>query len=149
MRAPETETMPVYPLRILAGVGLVALLALAASLEFYRTTTISNRSSGDPYEVETQVRRLREAAAVLPRDAVVGYVSDVPFDQVRGSAAFFGAQYALAPRVLVELPARESTDWVLGNFSKPADIAAVAQHHQLKLERDLGRGVIIFRRKAR
>lgn len=136
-------------MRALAGVGLVAVLSLAASLEYYRTTTLTNRLTGDPYAVETQVQRLREAATILPRDVVVGYVSDVPFEQVRGSAAFFGAQYALAPRILVELSAREATDWVLGNFSNPAGISAIERRHQLKLTRDLGSGVMIFRRVGR
>jgi hypothetical protein len=149
MSVPKSEEKLRYPLRVLSGVGLVAVLSLAASLEYYQTTTLSDRSSGDPYAVETQVQRLREAAALIPRGVVVGYVSDVPFDQVRGSAAFFGAQYALAPRLLVELPAREATDWVLGNFSKPADVVALEQRHQLKVVRDLGGGVLILRRNTR
>jgi hypothetical protein len=79
---------------------------------------------------------------------VAGYLSDIPFHDVRGSTAFFGAQYALAPRILVPFPGRHRAGWVVGNFSQPLDYPTLAREHGLSIVKDLGRGLVVFRRAA-
>jgi hypothetical protein len=55
-----------------------------------------------------------------------------------------GAQYVLAPR-LIEKGATD--DRVIGNFTRPADFAALGQSYRLRLERDFGNGVVLFRKE--
>ena len=81
-----------------------------------------------------------------PENAILGYVTDVDDIQPLASAMLFSAQYTLAPRLLQKGAA--SRDLVLGNFTKPADFAAFGQQRGLKLERDFGNGVILFRKEA-
>ncbi len=120
-----------------------------AALDFYGFSKAYYRNVQDPYLVNEQPERFREAARHLPSDAVAGYVSDLQFEETAGSAAFFTAQYALAPRVLVPVAHPAARDWVVGNFSKAQDYAALGQKHQLVMFRDFGRGVVLFRKRAK
>jgi hypothetical protein len=78
--------------------------------------------------------------------SVVGYLSDLPLADAPGQAAYFGVAMALAPRLVVR--DADGPAWVLGNFSRPQDFAA-AEAAGLELVRDLGNGVILFRRCGR
>lgn len=132
--------------RVPAAAFCVAFLSLASILEYYRT---ASDSVPDRYGVTAEQERFREAAALLPADAVVGYLSDLPLDEPRGSAAFFAVQYALAPRILVELTAAaDRVNWVVGNYSRPPDLDDAVSRYNLTLVRDCGRGVILFRRST-
>jgi hypothetical protein len=132
--------------RVAAAISAVALLSLAAALEHY---SAARATAADPYGILVQEERFREAGAILPSGAVVGYISDVPFEEVRGSVAFFGAQYALAPGILVDLSSgAASPEWVLGDFARPADLDALARSRGLSVVRDFGRGVMVFRKAA-
>ena len=53
-----------------------------------------------------------------------------------------GAQYVLPPRLVVRGAGRE---WVLGNFTRPADFAAFGRSRGLELQRHFGTGVVLFR----
>lgn len=126
--------------------GYVALAAMFSVLDYYRT---ASDLSPDPYGVVAAQERFRDAAVLLPPGAVVGYLSDLPLENPRGSAAFLATQYALAPRILVELhTGGEAASWVVGNYSRPVDSNEVTSRHNLTLVRDCGRGVILFRRTA-
>ena len=81
--------------------------------------------------------------AALPPDAVIGYISDLRPEDARSTLLFLGAQYALAPRIVVD---DDRHEWVLGNFSVPADFAALGANRGLRLVRDFGNGVILYRR---
>ncbi|MCS6951347.1 MAG: hypothetical protein RMK57_10510 [Bryobacterales bacterium] len=129
--------------RMVAAAVSVAFLAVAAALNYYE---IASQSVPDRYGIGAQQQRFHPVASVLPPGAVVGYISDLSPDDARGSAAFFAAQYHLAPRILVPFPAERPVDWVLGNFSRPTDLDDVSRRHHLVLVRDFGRGVMIFRR---
>ena len=102
--------------------------------------------SRDPYKVADQASRFASLRASVPENAILGYVTDVDDIQPLASAMLFSAQYTLAPRLLQKGAA--SRDLVLGNFTKPADFAAFGQQRGLKLERDFGNGVILFRKEA-
>lgn len=131
---------------MVGAVFCVAFLSLAGVLDYYR---MASDSVPDRYGVTAEQERFREAAAWLPAGAVVGYLSDLPLDEPRGSAAFFAAQYALAPRILVELTAAaDRVDWAVGNYSRPPDLGHVLSKYNLKLVRDCGRGVVLFRRSV-
>ena len=148
MSSPVKKRKPAYPWTVPAAIGAVICLSLWGCLNFYQLTSMLNSSKKDPYGLLLQERRFRQVDTMLPQDAVVGYISDVPFGGVRGSAAFFGAQYVLAPRLVVELPARQKLEWVLGNFSEPGDYGGVAEAHQLAIVKDFGSGIVVFRKQG-
>jgi hypothetical protein len=112
----------------------------------YREIDAYGRAYQDPYMINLQPERLRDAARMLPENGVVGYLSDLSLADPPGQAAYFGVANALAPRLVVRDP--DSPQWVLGNFSRPQDFAAMGGAHRLDLVRDLGNGVVIFRRRA-
>ena len=137
-----------YPLRVMAACGVVALLALAASLDAYRSTYAYNRAYADPYRVNVQPRRFREVYSLVPAGTVMGYLSDLSDGSARGGA-YLAAQHALAPRLLVDEPDVSRREWVLGNYSQPQDYGKVGREHGLRLVQDLGNGAALFRREVR
>ena len=133
-----------------AALGVVASLALASAVNYYRTVGEKNRAYQDPWMtsmIGIQAERLREVIAMVPAEAVVGYISDSPLDQGRDAARFAGARYALAPRLVVPHDSAQKQDWVLGNFSKPVDVVRIQRENRVKLVKDFGSGVMVFRSK--
>jgi hypothetical protein len=137
------------PIVIAFGVGAVALLSLFAALDYYRVTIQTNEQRPDPYRIGYQEPRFREVIEMLPVDAVIGYLSDVEFETLQGAAAFFGAQYALAPRILVPHTSPHAKDLVLGNFSTDVEISAIAKEHRVHVVRSFEAGVVLFRKGER
>lgn len=128
-----------------AALVAAALLAVWGAIESYQVETGS--SLRDPYMVTLQPARLAGVIETIPPTAIVGYLSDLHDRTESTSAAalamFNSARYALAPRLLVQGTDR---DWVLGNFTKPADYSAIGREHGLDLSQDFGNGVVLFRR---
>jgi len=132
---------------MLAGAAVVAILSLSAALDYWQVITTYNEQYPDPYRIGFQGPRFRAAAAAIPVDAVIGYISNLEFSDIRGSVAFFGAQYALTPRILMAIGDSRAGDLVLGNYSTQVDAAQVARAHHLSVVKDFGAGVILFRRE--
>ena len=134
-----------YPLWLTAGIGGVVLLCIIIAFQSYRTADADARAYRDPYMVNVQPERLREAIRYLPEHTEVGYLSDLSFELTNGSAAYFGVMYALAPRLVTR--SADSPEWVVGNFSHPLDYAAAGAGHHLELVKDFGNGIVLFRRR--
>jgi hypothetical protein len=132
--------------RATVGVAIAALVCVWGALIYYRYETAYQRKSPDPYLISAQFQRLHPVRAAVPASAVMGYLTDAPAPSVVESSMFLSAQYVLAPRLLLKGAAHE---WVLGNYTRPADFAEVARSHRLQLEQDFGNGVLLFRRKPR
>lgn len=137
-----------YPLRALIGVGAAAILCLVGALGAYDTLTTQSREFQDYYRIEAQHRRFAAVRAVLPPETVVGYLSDLPLGNDEWQVNFFGMQYALAPRLLVEESDGHKTEWVVGNFLKKPVLPEIEKAHNLKLVREFGLGVYLFRRAS-
>jgi hypothetical protein len=145
MKKGETARVD-YPLAAKAAVALAALLSLWGSFEYSGLESAYQQQFHDPYQVAAQFSRFESVQSAIPEKAMLGYVTDAVPGSVVGDAMFNGAQFVLAPRVLQK---GSAFDLVLGNFTKPADFAAVGRAQGLGLERDLGNGVVLFRREAR
>jgi len=63
---------------------------------------------------------------------------------VADTSMLLSAQYVLAPRLVARGAAQE---WVVGNFTRPGDFAAVGRSRGLRLEQDFGNGVVLFRKE--
>jgi hypothetical protein len=46
----------------------------------------------------------------------------------------------------MQMIAGNKPDWVLGNYSRPADYGAIASKHSLAMVQDFGQGLVLFRR---
>ncbi|MCL5746545.1 MAG: hypothetical protein M1541_21875 [Acidobacteria bacterium] len=134
------------PVRAWIGFGVASFLCLATSLEYYSTTTEFYRRNPDPMEVALQERRLAMVRADVRETAIIGYFSDLPLSTNSGSAAFFQALYTLAPRLLVPETTSRQPKLVLGNFHMRPDLGQLEREHGLKLIKDYGGGVRLFRR---
>ena len=124
---------------------VIAGLCLIAGIAAYRATDAYAHAYPDAYLIDAQPERLREAARLLPDKTVIGYLSDLSFEEAIGSASYFGVANALAPRLVIR--SADQPFWVIGNFSHPLDFAAAGAAHHLDLVRDFGNGVVIFRRR--
>jgi hypothetical protein len=78
-------------------------------------------------------------------NAILGYLTDIPTEDILATSMFLAAQYELAPRILQK---SDAFDAVLGNFTRPADFASLGRQHGLRLDRDFGNGVVLFRRET-
>jgi hypothetical protein len=128
------------------GTILAVVLSLWGAIEFIGLERSWNTEFHDPYLIAAQHQRFEGVRQLIPADAVVSYASDLQPGSVVWSAAFNGAQYVLAPRLLEEGFKRE---WLLVNYSQPADFAALGQQHGFRIELDFGGGVLVMRKEQR
>ncbi|HTR38363.1 MAG TPA: hypothetical protein VMH80_20780 [Bryobacteraceae bacterium] len=135
------------PAVVSAACAAVALLSLWSTVDFYRATEDLAGSNADVYQIGAQAERFRELAAALPASGIIGYVSDRGTRETLGTVMYDGAQYALAPRLLTERLRQANTPWVVGNFSKPMDVAGFASKRGLTVVRDFGSGVVLLRKE--
>lgn len=140
---PAQRTAPHATVAI--GVAAAALLSLLGSLSFYSSESAYQQQYRDPYLIGAQFERFDALRQSVPQDATLGYLTDTPLDSVLSVTMFDSAQYVMAPRILVRDP---SQFLVLGNFTRPADFRAAGRQHGLRLERDFGNGVVLFRREG-
>jgi len=131
-----------------AAIVMVPALAIAAALNFYRTAEekrLRYHAARESQYIAAGPERFRGVNAIVPAEAEVGYLSDLATSNSDGELWFDGAQYALAPRLVVPYESVQRKDWILGNFSKPVDLAQIERENHLKLVRDFGSGVVLFR----
>jgi hypothetical protein len=134
--------------RVVAGVLLVLLYVGASSGRWLRRTEAWPSAAAQD-EISAYDHRFDGVKSLLPSRGVVGYVSDPlspeaaaqPGDTtaLRHFRRYLLAQYALAPRLLVESTRPE---FVIGNFARdipPSDPG-------LQVVRDFGNGVVLYRR---
>ena len=121
------------PFTVSASVALVALVCLWGSFASYGFETAYQRQNSDPYMISQQFVRfeplLSTVPSAVPEDATLGYLTDASPASTTGLAMTLGAHR------------------VIGNFTRPADFAALGQSYRLRLERDFGNGVVLFRKE--
>ena len=104
---------PAYALsNCIPGLAAVAALCLWGTLETYAFEPAYQQQNRDPYVIGAQFDRLASVAALVPDNAILGYLTDPQQGSVTESAMLIGAQYVLAPRVVSPEPR--------GTDSKPA-----------------------------
>ena len=133
------------PGKYTTAVLLAAALSLWGSIQYSGAESAYQRQSPDLYRIADQAARFAELRATVPANAILGYLTDVPAEDILATSMFLAAQYELAPRVLQR---GDSFEAVLGNFTRPADFASLGRQHGLRLERDFGNGVVLFRREV-
>jgi len=136
-------------LAVVLLLGAVVLLSLYGVLNHYSQVEQANRHDPDPYRVEFQVARVAPVREALSPQDRLGYLSDLPFSDVRGSAMFFAAQYGVAPHSLRLNFKPGEVDFVLGYFSAMPDLGKVQAEHSLQLVREFGPGVALFRKAGK
>ena len=137
-----------YPLRAVLGIAAAAMLCLIGAFGAYDSLVTAGRDFQDSFKIEAQQHRFAGVNAELAPETIVGYISDLPLGAPDWQANFFGVQYALAPRLLVEESDGHKTEWVVGNFLRKPDLPAIEKAHNLKLVKEFGLGVYLFRRAA-
>ena len=128
---------------MIAGVAIAILLCLWGSFASYGSESDLQQQNRDPHMVSAQFTRFGGVLSAIPEGAGIGYITDAPPGSGADTGMFLSAQYVLAPRLLKRGAAQE---WVLGNFIRPADFAAVGRSHGLRLQQDFGEGVVLFRK---
>jgi hypothetical protein len=138
-----------YPLGVTAAAIAAGVIAMFSAMTLYSVTRLMNETSRDPFQVQLASVQFAPVGSRLPANAVLGYVSDLDLNTDSGKAAFFAAQYAVAPRILVDAAKFERVDLVLGNWGREQDYAAAGRPRGLTLIEDLGNGIVLYRKGAR
>jgi hypothetical protein len=120
-------------------------MSLWGAVQHFGAESEYQKQARDPQQIAAQAARLEGIRAAAPENAVLGYLTDVDLNAVAGQVMFNAAQYVLAPRLIRH---DAESDWALGNFTRPADFAAAGRAHGLRVERDFGNGVVLFRREG-
>ena len=137
--------VPDFSLGAKLSVAAAAVLSLWGVIEYYGFEADFHKHR-DPYQIVAQYARFEGLRALTPEDAILGYVTEEESGNALASGMFNAAQYNLAPRLLEK---DKALDWTLGNFSRPFDFAAVGRRYGLRVERDFGNGVILYRKEQR
>jgi len=135
-----------YPLVTQAGVLLAAALALWGVLGYVGAESSHQKLHRDPYQIAAQTIRMEPFRDAVAASAILGYLTDAEPGSIVSDSMFLGAQYALAPRILQRETSRQQ---VLGNFTRPADFAAIGRQYGLSVEHDFGNGVVLYRGEIR
>jgi hypothetical protein len=145
------------PIFARAAVGLVVALGVAGAVNYHIDADALNRPYADPWAtriIATDQERFRGVVATVPEEAVVGYVSDLPNHRsgaiLKADAWTIGvfsaaAWYALAPRLVIPDAEPQTQDWIVGNFSRPVDLARIESENRIRMVRDFGSGVVLFK----
>jgi hypothetical protein len=131
---------------------VVAILAVLGAHNSYQTSSDYAAQYPDQYGGARAEVRFAPLIARIPANAEVGYFTDLDPSQALAGGVFLAAQYAVAPRLLVDLlvnpDTKDKPEWAVGNFSKPQDYAAAGEARGYGLVEDFGSGVVLFRRKS-
>lgn len=146
--AKQQTPPPSASIGALATVALVTLLALFGALNYYGFLGEYSSAHTDPYEIGAQQSRFEQALAAVPPGARLGYLSDLPAGD-QETAAFNIARYVIAPRLLVETGGAATTEWVIGDFTGVGSPASIGAAHNLRLVKEYGNGLVLYRRNSR
>ena len=131
----------------------VAILGVLGAGNSYQTSRDYSGRYPDVYGGAKAEIRFAPLLVRLPANAEVGYFTDLDPSQAVAGGVRLAAQYAVAPRLLLDLDSQNKDgqarpEWAVGNFSKPQDYAAAGGARGYGLVEDLGSGVVLFRRKS-
>jgi hypothetical protein len=135
------------PSLVIGAAFIVAVLGAGGALNSYQVSARYAEQLPDAYGGEHAQTRFAPLVERVPASAELAYFTDLEPGQAAYDSAFLGAQYAVAPRVLVLLHGQPPPEWAVGNFSKPSDFSAAGDAKGYAMIADLGQGVILFRRK--
>ena len=143
---PDRQNRSVTNGRVVAGVLVVAVLAMLAALNSYQVSAANAQQFPDPYGVALAEQRFAGVIRQLPSNARLAYISDLPLNATAGITAFLAAQYALAPRLVTPVDEGLATEWAIGNFSRPSDYGSIGAKAGFTMVADFGSGVILYRK---
>jgi hypothetical protein len=137
-------TLSQFAIRSEVSIVIAAVLPVWAAYALYRSEKLNRQP--DPYQVELQTERLAPVRNITPDNAVLGFITDIPEQQVSlFQSLYYGAQYSLAPRLLERNP---NHHFVLGMFTNAANLNEAAAHYHLRLVRYFGNGTVLLQNEA-
>jgi hypothetical protein len=96
-------------------------------------------------EISIYEKRFSGLLDLLPKQGVVGYVSD-KFDETKYDVkSFYLTQYAIVPTIVVR---EKKRPMVVGNFNDTEVRTEEFEKYGLRLSKDFGNGVMLFVRKG-
>jgi len=126
-------------------IAIAAVAPLWGAYSFY----LAQRSApNDIFQVEAHVAHLEGVRQMVPENAVVGFITDVP-DQLEPGPNEFPlflskyciTQYGITPRLL---KSGATGHWVLGVFTSDPAFETLNNLEGLQLTRFFGQGVVLF-----
>jgi hypothetical protein len=148
--AAVDRTWSAVPLRAHLAAVLVLVFALTSGARLVNKVLHAGDRLRTPDEVSEYDRRLAPLRERLPRDAVVGYVSDpqpATMSMAEGRLhykKYLLTRYALAPVLVIR---NQQPTLIVGNFNDPSSVEQAARRGLERLEA-FGEGIVLFRRRA-
>lgn len=131
---------------LLTAAFVAAALAMNFSKLIWQISRYRRPRAQD--EVTSIQQRFEPVSRVLPPCKVVGYLTDVDSSSEAtltvARKEFAQIRYAVSPVLLVW---GTGPDLVLGNLRKDSGRSDMIKKHRLAVEKDLGRGVLILKRR--
>lgn len=127
-----------------AAVFCVAGLGLFGGLRTWGDTEAAARGWEDVYRLAAREELLRGGLEGVPAGARVGFFTDAAAGSGAETAMLQATQWAAAPRLLVE-GGEPRPEWWLGCFTRPMNFEGEGRRRGLRMVRDLGGGVVLFR----
>jgi hypothetical protein len=138
------------PLRV--RIGFLLLIVLSFRMIQTRIPPWNSWKAAGPNSdmVSRSELRFADIQKALPEYGRVGYVTDIPSDQVlaNGDAAgrYFLAQYTLAPLQVINSGEEKV---VVGDFKEPKGLQSVLDQTDLRIVHDFGKGVFFLQGGAK
>ena len=124
----------------LIAVGLASNLALLVDAAGKYSSP-----AGSNFDIVRYESRFAAIRQEIPKEEVIGYLTDADTNLTSTSAEYYLAQLALIPTVVAE---DSQHNLVIANVHT-AQPPAFYQQHGLELVKDYGNGVMLLRRTAR
>jgi hypothetical protein len=133
-------------LRITAA-GLLILFSLRHSYDLLKESRRNFRLPAEPDSVAVFEKRFAALKLQLVQNGSkqVGYVTDIPENDVNWFREYFRTQYDLAP-IVVDDSIEPST--IVANLRNPSAIASILSDRHLSVVSDFGDGVVLLSRQT-
>jgi hypothetical protein len=140
----RTQIRPILVMVVAAAMSVMSARQLMSPDLFLTLRSIQTNEKVD-FAVynETRYKGLRQ---FLPASGVVGHLSGLDQKSLLGRAALAVTRYSLAP---VQVAQGTDQDLVVGDFYDLEEARLLIASHHLKVERDLGLGVMLLRHTDR
>ncbi|MCC6262729.1 MAG: hypothetical protein IT169_04055 [Bryobacterales bacterium] len=130
-----------YPAKLYLLTALLGVMTLVYSV----TRLAEAKDYEDTLPFRVQIARLAGVKQRIASERMVGYLSDLDPEHSAYAQLYFPTQYVLAPTLLVPLEDDPGTKFVLGNFTRQGDYAAVGREHGLEIVVEFPMGVVLYR----
>jgi hypothetical protein len=131
-------------IKTLAFLGLIIIFSFYYNAKELKKAIKTFQKSKGINEITVYEKRFAMLMELLPKQGVVGYISNKFDDPAEDAKAFQLTQYAMTPIIVVR---GKNRPLIVGNFNNTDIEIEIYEKDGLILAEDFGNGVLLFERK--